>query len=206
MLGQGGERFCYGTGRKTMGVASEPGPLSGCSFPSQRGGRMLRLRRGLVVSCVVGVEVDLGGHRGRLHGLVLCLLGPHHAHPVGKLFKPVRTMTGFRTHSPTPARRWEAEDRLRRAAPAGAAARHHSLTRRRLALGNALSFLSAACACICFLLELRTHMCAMSLYVAMATFPVVRCAARRACARPRHARIWACIRCVLVICRLWGCC
>ena len=44
---------------------------------------MLRPGRGLVVSPVAGVEVDLNGHRGRLHGLVLLLHGPHQAHPVG---------------------------------------------------------------------------------------------------------------------------
>ena len=83
MLGRWDERFCYATGREAMGGASEPGPLGRSSSRSRRGGRMLRLRRWLVIRIVARVEVDLSGHCGRLHGLVLCLLGPHHAHPVG---------------------------------------------------------------------------------------------------------------------------
>ena len=78
-----------------MGGASEPGALGRSSFPSRQGGRMLRLRRGLVVPSFSGVEVDLTGHRGRLHGLVLCLLGPHQAHPVGSCSNLCAGATGF---------------------------------------------------------------------------------------------------------------
>ena len=111
-----------------------------------------------------------------------------------------------RTHKPTPARRWEAEDRLRRAAPAGAAGRHHSLTRRRLALGDPWGVSSAAWACAHFRFEMRTAVCVTSLRVEMVTFAAARCAPRRVSGGPRYGRIWACCGRVLARCGLCACC
>ena len=63
------------------------------------------------------------------------------------------------------------------------AARHHSLTRRRLAFDNPLGFSPAVCACILFLFAMRTQMCVVLRGVEVEPSAGARCAP--------GTRVWA---------------
>ena len=100
------------------------------------------------------------------------------------------------------ARRCEARGRLRHAALARPAGQHHSLTRRRLALGDPWVFEGAAWGLGYVRFNAVTQMCVTFYDCAMATNAAARRVPRRASGRAGHARMWACIRCVLVIYKL----